>query len=442
MSIWQTIKNLRAAYSAIKAANPPFGGSQSGGEWFNFFRYPNSRIDFASEVGDLRNSTLVMAGTRWVATNLSSARLQVVEVDDDQKEIEIPHRLVDLIRRPNPYYSGRVLLKGIAYSWLTYATAYILIHRNRFGQPVELWYEPHYTIRPRWPQDNSEFISFYEVYRNGNWQRVEVEDVFVLRDGLDVATRCGMSSTSALLREYYTDQQAANFTALLLRNGLVPPVVVGLGTKDHPFTGDPEAFKAALLRKVSGDSAGEPMIAQGGVSVEKLGYDYSSTGLRDVRQIPEERFCAAMGVSAISLNLGTAKNVSTYSNVSNYLRHDYQNYIVPLHQYIADELTRQMLPEFGETDGLEVRWDYSQVPIMQRNKKEDAEIAEKLFKSDILRRSEARESIGYEWEESDEIYFSEIGSNSGEQFLTDIEKQTPPMGDDDDDAEDDREQVM
>jgi phage portal protein BeeE len=227
--------------------------------------------------------------------------------------------------------------------------------------------------------------------------------VIAIRNGVDPETRRGLiNPNTALMREYWTDNQVARFTAQMFKKGLVPPVVVGL----PDYAGDLVAFRDGLVRKMSGDSAGEPMVTKGDVKVEKLGFDYSKFGFKETREIPEERFCASMGISAHSLMLGVARDNSTYDNVSRYLSHDYRNYIRPLHSLIASELNTQLLPDFGETDSISVNWDYSQTMLMQPDKDADWKRVGQAFKDRIIDQAEAREALQYKWDEAHKgVYF-------------------------------------
>lgn len=365
--------------------------------WDNFCDPQRRQIDYVTELDDLRTSALLMAAYQWLSAGLASARLTVVRVGADNTETEVQdHPLVTLFDQPNPYYGSEELLSGIAFDWLVYATAYILKFRNVGGGIAELWYEPAATIRPVWPPDGSEWISGYEVNRNGYWIPVDSEDVFVLRRGIDMTTRMGQSPTAALLREYYTDRQAAQFAALLMKQGLVPPLLVALGDKDSQVSAaDMKDFKNGLVRLMSGGAAGEPAVINAPAQVETLNFDYSKIGLREVRQIPEERFCSAMGISPYSLHFGTSRSASTYANVENYLRFDYKAYILPLQKYIAKRLAREILPDLGATDNLQVRWNYDDVPLMQADKTVEWARIANAYKARILDQAEAREAIGY-----------------------------------------------
>jgi len=398
------------------------GQSQSGAPIWPW-RFANSRIDYSAEVGDLRLSSLVMSGVGWVERNLNSARLQVVEIGSDRKETEVEDSpLIDLWNEPNEYYDSSTLLDGIALSWLTFATAYILKIRTGSGDLMstagrvrELWWEPHWSIRPRWPQNGTEFISYYEIYRNGQYVKVHPDNVIAIRYGIDMDTRCGMSRMSCLLREFYTDQQASGLMAVLLRNGLVPPLVVSLGDSNTPFTGSTSAIKEELVRKMTGDSAGEPLVISGRARAEKLGYDYSGFGFREIRKVPQELFCSVMGISPISLNW-TGETRDTFDNVRQYLANDYRSYIVPLHSRIARALKKNLLGEFGFTDDLEVRWDYSQTPPMQRDKAADSKIATEQWQANGITRGEYREAIGYKPDPvRDDVFFADV-SAAGSPF--------------------------
>jgi Phage-related protein len=371
--------------------------------WNDYWRDGGQKINYEREVGDLRNSALLMAAYTWVSRSLSAARLTVVTIDSDNKETEIQnHPLVEKFDQPNQYYGGEELWSGVALSWLCAATAYILKVRNRATGIAEFWYEPWWSIRPVWPLDGSQFISGYEINRDGRWIPVATEDVFVLRNGIDPDTRMGQSATSSLVREYYTDRQAAEFAALLMKQGLVPPIVASLGDKDRSVNiEEMREFKGQLLRVMSGGSAGEPVVVNAPATVNTLNYDYGKIGLRDVRAIPEERFCAAMGISPYSLHFGTSRQASTFSNVENYLKHDYRSYIVPLHNYIAKRIAREILPEFQlNTDNIRVKWNYDEVPLMQADLTIEWRRVADAYKARILDQAEAREAIGYKSDDS------------------------------------------
>jgi phage portal protein BeeE len=413
MSWWDNVKDFFGSRRSVPFARGDGGQSGVGygyglhGEVFEAIqqvgqRYAGTRINYSREVGDLANSTLIMSAVRWVAKNFADARLYVAQTDSDNKETEIKdHGMVAAFNNPNPWYSGRVLARGIAASWVMAGEAYILKRRNIYGQAIEWWYEPHTTIRPRWSlSDPNSFIDYFEVLRDGVWYYVPTEDVITFRDGLNPVTRKGANGVASLLREFYVDNQGSHFMAVLLRHGLVPPVALGVGdsTTPGPQGEDLKLLKAETYRKMRGDEAGKPLIMSGPIKVQKLGFDYSSVGMREVRRIPEERFCAVIGISAHSLRLGLASDSSTYNNVKQYTEADYGDYIKPMQRTIAGDLRVQALGDFGETDSLTVGWDYSRVDILQPDLNAEWERLEKAYESGGLTRAEFREGMGYKFD--------------------------------------------
>jgi hypothetical protein len=139
---------------------PQHHGANSWLDMRGGYQYPNTRINFSADVGDLRTSTLVMAAIQWAATNLADARLRVIKYGTDRKETEIEsHALSQMWERPNPYYSGDTLLCGLALSWITASRAYLIKSKAKFGNPLWLWWEPHWTIEPRWTDGDEKLIS-------------------------------------------------------------------------------------------------------------------------------------------------------------------------------------------------------------------------------------------------------------------------------------------
>lgn len=409
--------------SSVTNTTGPFFGN--GFElWDSYWSDRGKTINYAHEIGDLRDSALFMAAHTWLSAGLAAARLSVVELDADNKESEIlNHPLVELFENPNPYYGSEELLSGIALNWLWKSTAYIIIERGAMDQPVELWHEPWWSIRPAWPENGREFITHFEVERNGYWHQVPLKNVMMLRKGIDPETRMGQSALSCLLREYYTDRQAADFGALLMTNGRVPPLLISLGDKEIPVSREQAAeVKASIMRQTSGKSTGEPIVTSAPAKVDALAYDYSKTGLREVRQIPEERFCSAMGISPYSLHFGTSRSASTFSNVEQYLRYDYRAYIVPFQKYLAKRLARELLPEFDTNTNHQVRWNYDDVELMQTDLTVEWNRIIAAFKARVLDQAEARDGLGYIFDDKHkDVYYPVPAASTTDQPIDEPE---------------------
>lgn len=267
-----------------------------------------NRIDYAAKIGDLSRSSLVVAAIRFLGNVLPEARLEVKESTGEKGESKVipEHPLTKLWERPNDFYSGSTLKKGIAFSWILSGNAYILkFFNNTKTKPLELWYEPHWTMRPVWPVDGSEYISNYEVNRNGVWTPVPVENVIHLRDGIHPYNqRLGFSGIESVLRELYADMEAANYYGSLMGGSAIPPFMVsidaGVTMKQEQVT----EFANELIRKTTGSRRGEPIVAKG-AKAYKLGFNPRELDLRESRYMAEDRFCAVMGIPAVVMELGS-----------------------------------------------------------------------------------------------------------------------------------------
>ena len=394
---------------------PGWGGSGSSGTgpiWNVLgprWAYSGS-IDYAEECGDLGGASLVIAAVNWLGRVLPEAPLQVVEIDSEGMETPLPmHPAARLWRRPNPYYSGTTLCKAYGYSWIMTGNPYFLKVRSRAGAVTELWYVPPHMMRPVWVASGSEFIGGYEYKVDGVTQIFKQEDVIHFRDGIDpLNMRLGLSPVASVMREIYTDQQIASYSALLMKNGAVPPVVISLKEGVNALGIDTNAIRDKYLKQTQGDERGKAWVSGLAVQVDKVGFSPSDLNLAQLRRLPEERLSAVIGIPAIVLGYGAGLDKATYSNARQLVEYATESYLVPLYRYIEEELTTQLLPNFeGEDSNKVFRFDLSAVRALSED--QDA-LYNRLtigYQGGWLKRSEARELAGYEWGPEDEVYRAE-----------------------------------
>jgi len=164
----------------------------------------------------LENSAVVN-GLAWITRNFGQAEFQVYKQTRDGKEEEIiNHPLQRLIERPNPFYGGQTLWAGTLLSYHLDGNAYWLKVRNArgFGTPTELWYEPHWNIKPHWPEDGSAYIDYYERRVNGVTYQIPPENVVHFRNGLNPSnTRMGLAPLKSALLQVFADQEVGLWVA-------------------------------------------------------------------------------------------------------------------------------------------------------------------------------------------------------------------------------------
>lgn len=381
-----------------------------------------TRFNYAREVGDGLDSSVVMAPVQWVQRAFPEARLRVVrsKADGSVEEL-VGHNMTALIKRPNPAYGDVHLWWATLLSYLIDGNAYWLKVRNGLGKPTELWWVPHWAIEPKWPDDGSAFISHYQ-YRPGGGTtiRLEIDDVVHFRHGVNPRNqRKGLSPLHGVIREIFMDLEASNFTASLLKNMGVPGVVISPDGSAQPSPDDVASVKAWFKTAFGGDNRGEPLVMGGATKVEQYGFNPQQMDMSSARDVAEERVCAALGIPAAVVGFGaglqTAKVGATMTEMRKLA---WTNGVLPITTTFADEINRSLLPDFGtERTAEEVEFDVSDVQALQDE-------LDKLFtrydtgvRGGWIMVAEAREAAGLDVDDSHRIYlrpFSAIEVPAGQ----------------------------
>ena len=401
----------KAIYNVLaKAANFPRAVP-----WALWSQPSGTRVNYGRQLDPLESS-LVMATVNWIARTFPEAPPIISAKANDGALTRSPkHPMVELLRRPNPHYSGSVLWMATLLSWTVDGNAYWIKERNALGGGVvELWYTPHWLIDPKWSMnDNTTFITHYE-YRPGSVPiKMPVEDVVHMRYGLDPANiRKGLSPLKSLLREIWTDQEAAVFTATLLRNAGVPGLVIS-PKGDMVVAPSPDEVletRAYFQERTTGDHRGEPMVMKGPTEVDQFGFNPEQMNLRSIRQIPEERVTAVLGVPAAVVGLGTGLEQTKVGATMRELRElAYENNIVPTQRLFAEELATQLLPEFEpDPTAWEFGFDLSGVRVLQEDENSRAERWVKLVAGGLATRAEGREAEGLPILATDNVYLQPL----------------------------------
>lgn len=371
----------------------------------------NTQYPYMSKVGDGTGSSAVMAVVQWIGRTFPEAPLQVVAVDGQgRRRVLHGHPLTTLVERPNPYYAGPLLWMATLLDWTTAGNAYWLKVRDGAGRVAQLWWAPQRTMEPRWSSDGQSFISHYEYKPDGGTTlTIPTADVVHFRYGLDPQNpRKGLSPLGSLLREIFTDEEAGNFSAALLRNVGVPGVILAPEGDTELLPEDAEVLRAEFRARFTGDKRGEPMILSGRVKAQTLSLNPQEMELRTLRRIPEERISAVLGVPAVVAGLGSGWEHSTFSNYREAREAAYESNIVPTQRLMAAELETQLLPDFGaawgETESGKqkaengertmVGFDTTQVRVLQEDENQLAVRLATLVQAGILTREEARERLG------------------------------------------------
>ncbi|MPZ13973.1 MAG: phage portal protein [Chloroflexi bacterium] len=368
---------------------------------------PRSQINYAELVGDGLRSSVVMAPVLWIARTFPEAPIQIIQTTPDGEEENLAgHPLAQLLERPNPSFSGHVLWMATMLSWVINGNAYWVKIRNRLKQVVELWYVPHWLIEPVAPADGSAYIDHYDYRPALDLIRLEPEDVVHFRYGLDPHDiRKGLSPLTSVLREVFTDDEAAAMSAALLRNMGVPGLVISPDT-DHELTDDDvKEVKEYMSRQFAGDQRGTPLVARNRTKVEQFGFSPEQLNLRALRQVPEERVSAVLGIPAIVTGFGAGLARSTFANYEESRAAAYEGNIIPSQRIIAAELKHQLLVDFEpDVRALRVGFDLRGVRVLQEDMNALADRANRMVQGGWITVGEGRRLVGMASDASHEVY--------------------------------------
>lgn len=408
------------------------GLSQGFGLTWLWGALPGSQAEWEKKAGPLHLNGAISICLGWLVDNFVEPELAVYRRKADGVQERLSgHGLVELVANPNPHYDGDTLWAGTLVSYALHGNAYWFCARDQggLGAVRELYWLPHWRMRPLFAEDGTDYLSGWAYTVSGAEQVFRREDVLHFRCGMDPENeRLGMSRLRALLREVCTDNQASAFTAALLENMGVPGVVFSPATPEGKINRpQAEQLQAQWEQRVTGDGRGKPFIAGGPIKIEKLTFSPEELALDKIRQVPEARICAALRVPAMVAGLNVGDQQKTYSNYGEARTAAYEDCLQPIGRRFARTLSRFLLPDFErdpQAAGLSVGWDYGQIAALQEDRDKLYKRATLGYQGGILKRSEGRALVGLKSDPADEEYYS--GPANAE--LTKDDKDPPAAG--------------
>jgi len=356
---------------------------------------------FPYENTDPISNSAAMNCVAWIQRNFLQADLGVYAMDaEGAKELQDGHPLVALLERPNPFYELKDLWAGTMLSYHLDGNAYWLKARNArgFGAPTQLWYEPHWSIKPHWPEDGSAFIDYYERRVNGTIERIAPENVIHFRNGINPANpRYGMAPIKSALLNVFTDTEVSLWVAALCKNMAIPGVVMNPTEMIGLSPEKAEAMKQQFKRKFGGDNRGEPLILDFPASISTIGFNPADMDFGAITMVAEARIAGALGVPPIVAGLSAGLDASTYNNLENLRKAAFEESLIPTWMAIAAHLTSQLLPDFEvDVDGMKVAFDTSEIRALQENQSEKESRAIKALMAGVATLNETRAQFGYD----------------------------------------------
>lgn len=376
-------------------------GGRGGSGWLSGFP-TNGTFDYKREAGPLWDSDIPLKCLKWEQRATVEAELCVQKRDANGDWQMVPsHPVLDVLYNPNDFFDMHQLLDAVRFDYHLAGNAYLQKVRSASGRVIGLCWIPSWMMEPRWEESGASFIDCYEYRVNGQVFALPVEDVIHFRNGLDPRSygRKGLSDFHAVLREVCTDNEAAVYTAALLRNMGIPGVIIspkGTGTNPGQMTKTQRAeFREIWNESFTGERRGEPFIQSIPVDVTMPGFSPQQLSIDKIRQIPEQRIVGSFGLTLSVLQLSSGlENSNSRANKSDDREQCYESCVIPTTMTLARTLTRALLSEFDDIKTTRVWFDLSEVKCLQEDKQALYEVLVKAAGGPFLTSNEARVQAG------------------------------------------------
>lgn len=410
MGLWETIKRSfgqRDDEVTVKAL--PFYPADAS-LWSSGSR---SLYQYRSDVGEGLNSNVVMAPVMWIMRTFTEAvaRVQSRAQQGVWKWTE-EHDLELTIKKPNNFYNGNALWKGTCLSYTMDGNAYWRKIRNSIGDVLGYWYLPHWLVSPRRPPGMSTLFTSHYRYTpvaGGVEENILPRDIVHFRFGIDPENpQKGLSPLKCVLREIYTDDEAQNFSAKILQKMGVPGLLVSPATDGPPISEEAlKAAKAYMATAFSGENRGAPLVTDRPTRVDQFGFDPNKLMLSDLRNISEERVCAALGLPPEVVGFGAGSEATHVgATMREKRRLAWVQCLTPMQKSMAEELDSQLLPDFqSQTRRFRVRFDTSDVAAYQEDDDALAQRVATLVQGGVLRVDRGQEIAGLEVDPNMKFYY-------------------------------------
>jgi HK97 family phage portal protein len=300
---------------------------------------------------------------------------------------------------------------------------------------------PHWLVKPVGSVDGTTLITHYEFSSGlGPPIPLATRDVVHFRFGLDPENvRYGFAPLRPLLREVMTDDQAAQFSETILRNMGVPGLIVSPKNDAwKPSDEETKKLRDYFETAFSGERRGKPFVMKIPTEVAQFGFDPNKLMLSNLRDISEERVCAAFGIPSAVVGFGSGLQSTKVGATMRELRRlAWVQCLTPMQQSLAKQLTAQLLPDFvSQTRRFRARFDTSDVSAFPEDESMRAERVRGLVKDGVITVAYAQELLGLEIDPSRDIYLG-----PGAVDAEPVEAETPPEAIVGDVGEEDEEEV-
>jgi phage portal protein BeeE len=359
---------------------------------------PGTSINYGALAGDLWNSSICQAILNWIIRAWPESYPCVKQKGTDGKKVVVEdHPLTEILLDPNQFDDDTVLWASTIISYWCDGNAYWRINRTRGGQVAEFEHIPYWAISPyRAPDSTSSGPDFYKLrVIGGRTIELPVYDIVHYRFGRDPYNdMLGMSPWASVSREVYTDNEAVNYTASMLRNKGAAWMIVS--PKADMGYADPEGTRDIIEARTTGDNRHRVLVMETPSDIT-LPPERKDMGMMETRRFPESRAAALAGIPGMCVGFASAQERSTFQNTEQ-AEGAAWNTIVAVQRMLGRQLTKQVLwrkENYGfKPNTIFAGFDYSEVRALQPDTAGEWDRIGKAYDRGLIDDDEARADMG------------------------------------------------
>lgn len=304
------------------------------------------------------------------------------------KQIVKHHRILELLKKPNPSYGGAEFFENIYSYKMLSGNAYILAVKSNYGEVKEL-----YFLRP----DRVEVVPGKNtlpagyIYKVGDVKRyypvdsvTGQSDILHLKNFHPLDDWYGLSALESAGRSIDLHNQAVEWNHSLLKNGARPCGAFIMPNIDTYLTEDQFERLSLQMRKLytGSGSAGKPLLLEGGLEWKEMSMSPKDMDYMESKNSSARDIALSLGVPPQLLAI---KGDNTYSNMQEARLAFWEETILPLLDHTIDSLNNWLV---GRIDrGLELGYDRNAISALSlRQEKEWQRIEAASFMTDAEKR--------------------------------------------------------
>lgn len=367
--------------------------------------------NWGAAVGDLHANGTVAIGLKTIVDKVRVA--EVVALKKVKKKLVVDDsatQLAEIFLNAGAFTFSDTLVILVS-SLKLFGMAYLVVERDLGGKPIYATPFMSNQVKPRIVDGRQK----YDVTPHGSSaklaERYDAEDVVVFRDGIPDPRNSSqfISPLLAMLREVCTDNEISTFMASLLQNAGIPGyILIPKGNGDKPVPKSVKEMLREAFLSVTRDRRGEPLILGSEVEVKTVGLDPKNLEVATVWRDTTMRILGALGVDPLVCSMPSDNK--TFANYEQARLALIQDTVIPVIEVVLKEMTDFLRSEGlwsmarGSTQLMVDKSSFAELAALISAKIGDAE---KLFKSNIITRDEARLMLEMD-EAGDKRLYTEI----------------------------------